>query len=378
MAPALVGVGAVTGLAGAALGGPGWAGSTDVPEQQRTALVQALGGNVASVPLPDLTAAAVVRTVARFTPLRAEVVVDMALAPEGYQSNYRALRDRGFGDALEIRYTAAGFTGAKEEALSLFVTAEAYLIDTGTGKPTWFRGLVYESPNHSANRWLQEDALLMRVALERAYTTLAERIVDLLVLATQPSTREANWQANTCGVELLEPGPVLEPVPQFGPAARTATPIPALARADSLTPALAWTALPAQRSSFGGSPWAAANDLRYDLRVWKAVDDAPADVVYERFGLSGTRHQVSFALEPATTYFWSVRVRGAVDGRPQAAAWSFSVSPQFRSTRVLDEARFYALEVGGRLTRNPCVSSWIECGCMDFIPASNFYRFRTP
>jgi len=375
MAPVLVGGGALGGLVVSAAYGPGWAGSTDVAEQQRTTLIQALNSVVSGVPLPDLTADVVVRNIAAFTPVRAEVVPGPVSQSD--RPDYQALRYRGFGGALEIRYTGAGFTGVKEDGLSLFLTAEAHLIDTGTGKPTWFRGLVYESPNYSASRWLREDAALMRTTLERAYAVVAERIVDILVLSTEPSaTNEPSYLA--CGVALLEPGPALEPVPKYDPRSMVNTQIPAMARAASLTPVLAWAALPDSQSVFAKNPWTAAKDLRYDLRIWKAVDDVPEDIAYERLGLTNTQHQIAVALEPASTYFWSVRMRGTVDGRRRATPWSFAVNPQFVSPRALSGARFYPMAGGEELRRAPCYGPWNACGCLDFIPAPNFYRFRTP
>ncbi len=219
---------------------------------------------------------------------------------------------------------------------------------------------------------MREDADLTRLELERAARTLAERIVDVFVLSTEPSGTRGSESSDTCGVALIDPEPALERGPQNRE--RLAAP-----RVSSLTPVLAWSASPPAGRTSDPSPWAAAKDLRYDLRIWKEADDAPGNIVYERLGLTAARHQVEVALEPASTYFWSVRMRGTVAGRSQAAPWSLSKTPPVFSKPFLRQARFDAFVTAGTVTLQACrLDSWIPCACLDYVPAENSYRFKTP
>jgi hypothetical protein len=322
--------------------------------------------------LPELTGSAVVRNVTIFTPFRAQVTEGMSPTSSDSPPDYRALRDRGFGGAIEIKFTRIGFAGWGGDGISLFVTAEARLIDLEADNPAWVRGLVYESATHSFSLWMRDDADLARVELERASRTLAERIVDVFVLSTEPSGTYGSESTDTCGVALIDPEPALERGPQNRQ--RLAAP-----RISSHTPTLVWSTAPLAPKMVNPNPWATDRSLRYDLRVWKAEADAPGIVAYERLGLTGTRHQVEVPLEPATTYFWSVRMRGTVDGHLRAVPWSQASTPPVFSKSFLRQARFDALVTGDAVKLNPCrLDSSVPCGCLDYIPADNFYRFRTP
>jgi hypothetical protein len=110
------------------------------------------------------------------------------------------------------------------------------------------------------------------------------------------------------------------------------------------------------------------------------VDDAPSDLVYERVGLTGTRHQVEVPLKPASMYFWSVRLRGTVDGRPRAAPWSAWKLPRFHTQSFLRDARIVGYYRHADTMTPVSIGSALEFSCpaLDFIPAENFHRFRTP
>jgi hypothetical protein len=373
LTPYLTAGGAIAGYAGSAAGttARGPEAATGVPAEQSPILDRTLD-NPLKDRLPELVGSAVARSVTTFTPFRAEVMDVIGPGSRNDVTDYRSLRDRGFAGAIEIRVTHIGFAGWGSEGISLFVTAEARLLDTQRGNPTWLRGLVYESPTHTFSRWMREDAALTRVELERAYRTLGERIVDVLFLSTEPSGNDGGNTSDTCGVALLEPKPVLE----LGPQNRQRPAAPPVA---SLTPTLVWSAAPLAPKMVNPNPWATDRSIRYDLRIWKAEADAPGIVAYERLGLAGTRHQVEVPLEPATTYFWSVRMRGTVDGHVRAVPWSQSSTPPVFSKPFLRQARFDAVVTGDAVKLYPCrLDSSVPCGCLDYIPADNFYRFRTP
>jgi hypothetical protein len=370
LTPYLAAGGALAGYAGSAAQPPD--APTGVPPEQGPILDRMLDDVLSNLTLPELTSSAIVRSIATFTPFRAEVPEGISPPSGDRLPDYGALRDLGFGGAIETRITRIGFAGWGSDGISLFVTAEARLIDLKADNPVWVRGMVYESATHSFSLWMREGAVLTRVELERASRTLAERIVDVFVLSTEPSGSHGSERSDTCGVALIDPESTLE----IGPQNRERLVAP---RVSSLTPVLAWSAMPLVPGTSGPDPWATPKDSRYDLRIWKMLDDAPGDIVYERLGLTATRHQVELALEPASTYFWSVRMRGTIDGHFRTTPWSVSKAPPVFSKPFLRQARFDAFVTGGNVKLQACrLDSSIPCGCLDYVPAENFYRFRTP
>lgn len=88
---------------------------------------------------------------------------------------------------------------------------------------------------------------------------------------------------------------------------------------DSLQPALKWEAFPRPQNlpSDTGTRGSISN-VTYDLRILRT----PSDIVYEREGLSTPYHTVETPLQPSTTYFWTVRARFDLDGKPKVTGWS--------------------------------------------------------
>lgn len=360
----------ITLAGGAAMSGHGVGVETGIPAAQQEQVARALIDAGAALNLQRLAAERVVEGIATFAPYRAEVVASGQTVADPDAHAPRSLRERGYGSALEIGVIRFGLAVAGGERFSLFVTMEARLLDTGSGKATWMRGMVYESAAHDLALWLRDGAALTRAELRRGTHALAERTVDLLVLGT-PWLDERDDLS--CGV------PVFDPMGASAGAPPDTGPRPPAATAQSRAPLLAWEPLPRMHWQSAPAVWEAVGDRRYDLRIWKVIDDAPGDIVYERLGLTGTRHQVEAPLEPATMYFWSVRLRGTVDGRPQAAPWSAWKLPRFRTQPFLRDSRIIGVYRFSD-TMTPIVlqeGDKYSCPTLDFIPAGNFHRFLT-
>jgi hypothetical protein len=138
----------------------------------------------------------------------------------------------------------------------------------------------------------------------------------------------------------------------------------------SLTPALAWEPAPKELPG-GTNPWASATDIRYDLRIWNSDGELPRDLAYERIGLAEARHTVETPLASGSVYFWSVRVRANVAGKLWSTPWSMAKYPEFARAIKVPSGR-----AEGDTPQPTCAS--YTCGCLDFVPPPNFYRFRTP
>jgi hypothetical protein len=347
-----------TGAGGAALGATA-AAQAIVPEEQALAIEQIAASALVQLRLPELTATAVATGVKGLAARDASVIDDGGGSRLG---SYRSLRERGFGTAIEIRTTEIGFAGAGADTImALFMTAEARLVDTANAKPIAMRGLVYISPHHRLGLWAQDGAALAKTEIERAYRTVAERIVDTLVLRPGSGKAPSNagnpyWLGSeppgaTCGI--VPRSPKVEWAGGFVTPNR-----PTASTVESVLPMLAWEARPAagEDSAAALRSGAKAENAVYDPRIWKEVDEAPGPLVYERKDLPRPQNQVEAALDPGSTYFWSVRLRYRVDGRPRATLWGAANVPRFHMGKPLQDALFYSRAEGGTLKCVACAA----------------------
>jgi hypothetical protein len=344
-----------------------------VPADDVATVRRLIDGVVAELQLPRLTGDAVATDIRRWTPYRAEAVGDADPTSPADAPYYRALRERGFGAAIDVRVTKVGFAGrgGSDPGLGLRLDGEARLVDTATGAPVAVRGLVYLSPARDAAAWTRDGGALAQAELARARETLAERIVESLVLGTESA---ATTTGNLCGLEPKRPE-----VKWTGWTIGSGHVAPAVV--PSLAPVLAWEGRPSSLSPGEARRMAkvAAADIRYDLRIWKTVDDGPGDIVYERDGLDRPEHQVETALEPESLYFWTVRLRYTSEGRVRATRWSAAVVPAFIPPMPLGDALYYSRPGDGTVKPVACHrANLTPCECLDFIPRQNFHRFRTP
>jgi hypothetical protein len=269
------------------------------------------------------------------------------------------------------RFGYAARNGGKD--IALFMTAEARLLDVTNGQPVALRGLAYMSPWHDADLWTKSNGALTRTELAHAARALAERIVEHVFLHTPwLALADESLRTNVCGVlPIATPGATM----YIGPGAQPPV------KVDSVTPRLAWAERPAASPSVAAGPPAGmpSEDLRYDLRVFEEFDWGPGDLVYEREGLAGSGHRIERELKPATMYFWTIRVRYTVDGEPRATRWSATADPG--TLDPLPPQVVYSSQLAqGAATPLRCAlpQDFTPCGCLDFIPNANWFRFRTP
>ena len=87
---------------------------------------------------------------------------------------------------------------------------------------------------------------------------------------------------------------------------------------------------------------------------------------------------VTFLIRGAT-YFWSVRLRYVEDGRTRMTRWSASNTPIVHLGGQLRNAVYYSHVADGTVQPYPCEAGDVyPCRWLDFIPAANYFRFRTP
>jgi hypothetical protein len=93
--------------------------------------------------------------------------------------------------------------------------------------------------------------------------------------------------------------------------------------ADSLQPTLRWEPFPRPEDLTvdKAGRLVTVRNPTYELRIWRAADDFPAELVYVRNGLSEPIHTVETPLAPEILYLWTIRARFALDGEPRVTEW---------------------------------------------------------
>ena len=72
-------------------------------------------------------------------------------------------------------------------------------------------------------------------------------------------------------------------------------------------------------------------------------------------------------------------MRYTLDGKPRATRWNAACRPAFRFVVPMGDALFHdPANAAGARTSTSASSSYSPCGCLDFIPATNYLWFRTP
>ena len=347
-------------------------GASAIGPSPKTAALEATMTSAATgAALPGAMTDAIAGGITRWTPYRAQAFASGSAASERDATRFGA---EGFDGVLQVDIPQFGYAARRGgDEIALYMTAEARLLDVSNGQPAALRGLVYMSPWHAADLWTRSNGELTRTELARASRTLAERIVEHLFLHTPLlALGDESLRANVCGIL-----PIAAPDAATQVGAGVQVPV----KVDSVTPRLAWTERPAWSSNPAAGPPASvpAENLRYDLRIFEELDWGPGDLVYERDGLTGSEHRVESRLKRATMYFWTVRVRYAIDGEPRATRWSATAEPA--TLDPLAPALVYASQPAqGAAIPVRCAlpQDFTPCGCLDFIPAANWFRFSTP
>jgi len=258
---------------------------------------------------------------------------------------------------MEVRITDLGFIGGegRDPAVSFFMDAAISLSRVKDGKELYSGKSSYSSRPQRFSEWSRNNANPLRLEFEKAYKRIAEQVIENLFLIHDFHI-DSIWSTDMyCMLK-----PVNPPLTMLGFFSHERiTP-----KLESRKPTFQWEAFPRDKDLRSDSKGLLSHisDISYDLIVWKTRDNIPTELVYDKKGLVLTErvlreeriveYTIDKELEPSTEYYWSVRARFMLDGKPRLTRWSYSRIP------------WYTLE------QDPCLS--------DHIPLSNYYRFMTP
>jgi hypothetical protein len=228
----------------------------------------------------------------------------------------------GIDTVIEVAVATIGFDGCiannqecrPPHTLHLFMRGQARLVRVADGAVLFEWPLDYASGPHELTRWVADNGRLLGEELALAYRELAERVYDEAFRIAPGLPFVSNLWESRCWLEPLYPGPSFS------------------SRVDSLQPTLRWTAFPREidRAQLDPSVLRQISGVTYDLRIW---DEDPAQrarpwnlqwrnrIFYERTGLAAPQHTLEAPLAPASRFWWSVRARFAMQGKPMATRW---------------------------------------------------------
>jgi hypothetical protein len=237
--------------------------------------------------------------------------------------DYAQLRTSGVDAVVETAINEIGFEGciahnrecSPPHVLYLFMRAQARLVRVEDGAVLFERDLEYKSGHRALEYWLADDGRSLGEELEQADRALAETVYDEVFLRTPVEL--PNSGGTDCWLQPL--------YPKFDMIHG--------ARVEALQPTLRWTAFPRDidREKLDPAVLNKISNVTYDLRIWDESTyerySVPYErwrdrVIYERMDLEAAQHTLDVALAPGSRYYWAVRARFVVDGRPMATHWS--------------------------------------------------------
>lgn len=246
--------------------------------------------------------------------------------------------------------------------------------------------------------WTAEEGRLVHSALEKAYQTLAEQIVDDIFLLYRPAAAKKHAPSAPALAAVGEASAPPKEKPErddtlFPPELRGAH-TTVFVQAESVTPTLRWLA-------FGGNTDATADEdptlrnaanVTYEVRLYEGLENMPGDwipgrLVYRRKGLANTTHTLESPLEPCRKYFWTYRSRFELKRQARVSPWavggfgtSESATPQpvpGSGPRAVAAGAGFTLGVLDPLLHFPSMLAAVGVLARDFRHHT-YYPFATP
>jgi hypothetical protein len=294
---------------------------------------------------------------------------------------YGEQEQRGLRGVLEIGATEIGFENETEN-LRFYLVVRVRMIRSGDGEQLYEREFVYTSDPYVAQYWAAHKAALFEAEMQRAYASVSESIVEQVFLLTalplENKYRDPDQRTQgifpiggeqACGLAWRQPPHDYYPTITGDTADWNRFPVLVTRQ-----PTLEWESFPRviDRQTRYAHLLNTVTNIRYDLRIWQTINNAPPQIVYERRALTVPTHALDHPLAPATRHFWSIRARFEVNGRTQAIRWGCYRTPMYDvagSSKHIKPQASPSVLLGGFL-RDPCN--------LDFIPTANYYRFQTP
>ena len=267
--------------------------------------------------------------------------------PEG-SPNYQHLSNNGIDTVLEVQMFALGLIsmGVFSDIYLLRATARARVIRVSDQAVIsdeiyglWGGQAVLES-------WVEENGRLYQTWVKHAYATMAEYIINGMILRYTPISAENIAGATIVTGSALSKNKRLSGLTAFGihpkyPELHRETCFlcktwsnHAFTEIDTLRPEFRWQPLVGVEQSGDNKVFEKIQGVNYEIRLFTAQQQilfalgnriVPALLdgpTLRRSDLVEPRHQFEQSLAPCTKYFWTVRADFRIDGRPRLTEWA--------------------------------------------------------
>lgn len=242
--------------------------------------------------------------------------IEIAAQAHGAQPAMRAEADT----LIEATLVRAGTAGAGINApIGLYMEGRVRVLRAADGAELYRAQYVHHGARLKLEEWAANSGERLLRALDAGYATLASHIADSVYLLYPFPSQEPGWAGT------LAPAFGLAPI---DPTTRgTATGVSLSERfewvgVESMQPMLRWEPFP-RAADLAAAPaeMSRVKDVSYELVIARERNLAPAETVYRRSGLPRPEHRLDRPLESRARYFWTVRARFELDGRPRVTGW---------------------------------------------------------
>jgi hypothetical protein len=281
--------------------------------------------------------------------LTIELVPEMGPNTVQKKPDYRQLAAEYIDSILEIGVRGFGFLPykGKDPELIFFVVADARIVDAYTLAEVYKQEfqVVRSLPNYS--EWTANGVEMIEGKINEVLEELAKKIVENFFLSPDLGLQLGFWFERYGLPDIWHCCWICPRYPQWEWhwSGRSV-----YVQVNSLRPELRWDAFPnlLQARKIRKRTGVTVSDVRYDLRIWEAMEEKLGALVYERSGLILPSHMLDRPLSPKTRYFWSFRACFQLADAPCCTPWAFSSAP------------------------------WTPIDCIyPEIPCRNYYRFQT-
>ncbi len=244
---------------------------------------------------------------------------------------------------ISVLHANALTTGDRELRVSLGIQARVRVLSMQESKVIDTLTVKYMSFPRAISEWLAADGQAIKAAFDRGSASIAEQVIDEIMLIYHPQTISQQPPSKTGRGEPTTLARTNEYTNAQQPKSDKTERVPPYAlRAieppirnqlyrgprrnygsleryplTDLQPSFRWEAWPRGFDILPGNGSGQAQQVRYDLRIF-----GESEIVYERRGIVGAEHRLEQPLELCRTYRWTVRARFILNDAPRATEWT--------------------------------------------------------
>ncbi len=236
--------------------------------------------------------------------------------------DYRSLVPYGINSVLETTLTKVGTSGSGlNDPLAAYMQVHVRVIDTTNNVERYTADYTYQGRSLTLAAWSANRGKPLLDELSNGYASLGKLVAENVFLL-YPYPDRSRHSAGEMMSSSFGLAPIYPPTRGALTGDRGLGGLFEWYAVENLSPQLKWEAFPrADDMAQAPAEMARVRNVRYDLIVAKEENMLPGEVVFRREGLVSPSHTIG-SLQSGKRYFWTVRARFDLDGRPRVTEWS--------------------------------------------------------